>query len=124
MKYTIRSVCIICNSFLENTFFKNDLKIPLASYLINNIDNNENNFIPYNIYTCSLCKTTQTKYLGNLNDIYKYNHADSTGIIMKNLHENVLVILEKYISDITNITEIGSSYGFLSNNIFFLQNCP
>ena len=41
MKYTIRSVCIICNSFLENTFFKNDLKIPLASYLINNIDNKE-----------------------------------------------------------------------------------
>ena len=117
MKYTIRTLCIICNTFLENTFLKNDLRIPLASYLIDSIDNNENNFIPYNVYTCSLCKTSQIKYLGNLDDIYKYNHADSTGSIMKNLHKNVLIVLKKYISNISNITEIGSSYGFLSNII-------
>ena len=36
---------------------------------------------------------------------------------MKNLHIVVLNILKKYISNVTNITEIGSSYGVLSNII-------
>jgi hypothetical protein len=116
MNYTIRTNCIICNDVLSTNslFFKEDKNIPLACYLIN-IETDDSIFIPYNVYTCTKCKTSQTKYIGDLNIIYKYNHADSTGTIMQNLHKNVYILLEKYISDITNITEIGSSYGVLSN---------
>jgi hypothetical protein len=116
MNYRIRKNCIICNNNLETIYFKEDLQIPLSCYLV---DKNEidNFFIPYNICVCPLCKTSQTKYLGDLNLIYKENHADSTGNIMKNLHLNVVDFLRKYITNITNITEIGSSYGMLSDLI-------
>ena len=89
----------------------------MVNYLKDANNNDDDIFIPYNIYTCELCKTTQTKYLGDLNIIYKYNHANSTGNIMKNLHKNVWNLLKKYILNITNITEIGTSYGILSNEI-------
>ena len=117
MNYSLRTNCIICNNILQKTHFDTNFKIPISCFLVENSDNSENIFIPYNIYTCSLCKTSQTKYLGDLNIIYKYNHADSTGTIMKNLHKNVYNLLQKYILNISNITEIGSSYGILSNDI-------
>ena len=116
MNFSIRHKCIFCDNELHNLFFEKDLQIPLSCYLVDKTEI-ENCFIPYNIYICSNCKTSQTKYLGDLNIIYKHNHADSTGNIMKNLHLNVLDILKKNIDDITNITEIGSSYGILSNLI-------
>jgi hypothetical protein len=119
MNYILRECCIFCNSKLTSLFFENDLQIPLSCYLVDKHEKTQ--FIPYNIFTCSTCKTIQTKYLGDLNLIYKFNHADSTGNIMKNLHINVLELLKKYISSITNIIEIGSSYGILSNLI--LNNC-
>lgn len=113
--FYIRSKCIICNNLLSDLFFKNDLSIPCGCYCKNSISNDV--FIPYNIYTCSLCKTSQTKYLGNLNIIYGTNHADSTGDIMQNLHKYVCKIIKKYITEIKNITEIGSAKGVLSNLI-------
>ena len=114
--FNIRTNCIICNNILSDTFFIKDLSIPISCYCNENKDS-DNIFIPYNVCTCSLCKTTQTKYLGNLDIIYKFNHADSTGNIMINLHKYACNILEKYIDNITNITEIGSAKGILSSLI-------
>ena len=73
--------------------------------------------IPFNIYTCSKCKTVQTKYLGDLNEIYKYNHATNTGSIMNNLHHKNLDLILKYKDNINNIIEIGCSKGTLSDLI-------
>lgn len=119
--YSIRTHCIFCNKQLENPFFENDLSIPIACYCKEN-ETDDDVFIPYNVYTCRTCKTTQTKYLGDLNIIYKYNHADSTGKIMNNLHKKVGSIIKKNIHTITNITEIGSAKGVLSNIV--IQECP
>jgi len=112
--FNIRTNCIICNNVLNDTFFTKDLSIPISCYC-NESKDSDNIFIPYNVLTCSNCKTTQTKYLGNLDIIYKFNHADSTGSIMKNLHKYACNILGKYIDNITNITEIGSAKGILSS---------
>jgi len=112
--FNIRTNCIICNNLLIDTFFTKDLSIPISCYC-NESKDVDNIFIPYNVYTCSNCKTSQIKYLGNLNIIYKFNHADSTGDIMKNLHKYACNVLKKYINNITNITEIGSAKGILSN---------
>lgn len=118
--YYSRTNCILCNNLLNHVLFEKDLSIPIACYCKS--DNNEDVFIPYNIYTCSICKTSQTKYLGDLNIIYKYNHADSTGNIMENLHKKVNTFLSKYITNITNITEIGSSKGILSSILLNTYN--
>ena len=117
MAFYIRDKCIICNNALTDEYFKQDLVIALSSYLVNKDDINKCINIPYNIYTCSYCKTSQTKYLGDLNLIYAENHADSTGYIMQNLHIKVKDLFKKYIDKINNIAEVGSSYGVLSNVI-------
>jgi hypothetical protein len=59
----------------------------------------------------------QTKYLGNLNEVYKTNHADSTGTTMTNLHKLNLEFILKYKDSIKNIIEIGSSKGVLADDI-------
>jgi hypothetical protein len=117
--YFLRNTCIFCDNKLVEEYLKNDMLIPIASYCTDsNTDIDiKDIFIPYNIYMCPECKTSQIKYLGNLDIVYKYNHADSTGDIMKNLHIEVLNIINKHISLIGNITEIGSSKGILSELI-------
>ena len=64
-----------------------------------------------------MCKTSQTKYLGDLNEVYKMNHADNTGSIMKDLHLTVLNLIKKQNRVINNIVEVGSSKGTLSDLI-------
>lgn len=114
--FSIRKECIFCNTILNDTFLKNDFQIPIACYCKeDNLNNSE--FIPYNVHTCLNCKTSQTKYLGDLNLIYKINHADSTGAIMENLHKTVSELVKKHANEITNITEIGCSKGLLSSII-------
>jgi len=143
--YTERKTCIFCNTNLYNTFFEYDYKCPIAHYAVelendlntknmsiniskqsnefevltckSNITENVRNEIPFNIYVCSNCNTIQTKYLGDLNEIYKINHADSTGSIMTNLHNTINDIIFNYSSKIKNIIEIGSSYGVLADII-------
>ena len=118
MNYIIRTNCIFCDTKLNDTFFKNDYNnycghyaVPLETELDNMIN------IPFNIYTCSNCKTVQTKYLGDLNEIYKYNHATNTGNIMNNLHSKNLELILKYKDNIKNIIEIGCSKGTLADLI-------
>jgi len=116
MNYTIRKTCIFCKNVLHNLYFKNDLECSVAHYAI---DIHENNFqkIPFNIFTCNVCSTVQNKYLGNLDEIYKSNHADSTGKIMIGLHNTVANLIIKNRDSISNIIEIGSAIGELSELI-------
>jgi hypothetical protein len=73
--------------------------------------------IPYNVYLCSHCNTLQNKYLGDLNEIYRINHADSTGKTMTELHECVSSIVKNKSSDTNGFIEIGSSLGILADLI-------
>jgi hypothetical protein len=113
--YSLRLNCIFCSKILDNCYFEKDYNIPIACYSKDKIS--DDIIIPYNIFICTNCKTIQTKYLGDLNEIYKVNHADSTGSLMKNLHLTVLSFIKKYKSKINNIVEIGSSKGVLSDLI-------
>ena len=47
--------------------------------------------------------------------MYKMNHADNIGSIMKNLHITVINLIKKYSETIKNIVEVGSSKGTLSD---------
>jgi hypothetical protein len=122
MNYTTRTNCIICNNKLFNTFFINNKNIPIATYCIQNKSNYINSLIPFNIFKCEKCFTVQTKYLGYLNEIYKYNHADGIGLTMQNLHKIVADIIFKNYYYINNIIEIGSSKGILADIIISKLN--
>jgi hypothetical protein len=111
--YNIRTHCIICSTLLTQEYLEQDNEIPLACYATDTpLDAIK---IPYNIYTCDVCFAQQTKYLGDLNVIYKHNHADSTGELMQQLHYQVFYMLEKYSEDIKSIVEVGASKGILSD---------
>ncbi len=116
MDYTIRTKCIFCFKSLTDTYFEKDYTCQVGHFMV---DVNDDKFveIPFNIYQCDYCNTVQTKYLGNLNEIYKINHADSTGQIMLDLHEVAKNIILKYKNNIKNIIEIGSSKGILADII-------
>ena len=94
-----RKACLFCkkNDFI--TYFNKDYENYIAHYAVDRSDE------------------TEIKYLGDLNIIYKYNHADSTGNVMQNLHQEILNLIKKYIFSINNFVEIGSSYGVLSDKI-------
>lgn len=113
--FTKRTKCIFCNNSLDKTYLSKDYDIPIACYSKSKVSYDI--IIPYNIHKCKLCKTSQTKYLGDLNEVYKMNHADNTGSIMKDLHLTVLNLIKKQNRVINNIVEVGSSKGTLSDLI-------
>lgn len=118
MDYTIREKCIFCNTKLDSEYFKHDLENYVAHYSVDiEYDMKDMVKTPFNVCTCKKCKTPQTKYLGNLNEIYKINHADSTGMIMNSLHQKNLDFILKYKENINNIIEIGSSKGVLADMV-------
>jgi len=118
MSYILREKCIFCSSPLSKHFFNKDNENFIAHYQVPlDYDNNKMIKIPYNVCICDLCKTVQNKYLGDLEEIYKINHADSTGTTMINLHNKTANLIEKYKDNVTNILEIGSSYGVLADII-------
>jgi len=121
-KFSIRENCIFCNTKLYDTYFDSDYNNYCGHYAVSS-DNSDYIIIPFNIYICSYCKTVQNKYLGNLDEIYKINHADSTGKIMNTLHNKTANMLYKYKSSIENILEIGSSHGTLADLILDKFNC-
>ena len=118
INYMIRENCIFCESKLIKTYFAKDYENYIAHYQVD-IDYNFNDMvkIPFNILICSKCKTVQNKYLGDLNEIYKINHADSTGKTMINLHIKNTNLIVKYKDKINNIIEIGSAKGVLADFI-------
>jgi hypothetical protein len=118
MNYTIKENCIFCNNILSEIYFANDYENYVGHYQVDiNCDTYKNIKIPFNIFICSKCKTVQNKYLGDLSEIYKINHADSTGTTMINLHKLNKEFILKHLENINNIIEIGSSKGVLADNI-------
>jgi len=118
MNYTLRNTCIFCNCSLNIPYLSEDYKVPVAHYPVDlNTDFKTMMHIPFNIFKCPTCKTSQIKYLGNVDEIYKVNHADSTGTTMLNLHDLNSNFILKYKNNIRNIIEIGSSKGVLADLI-------
>lgn len=116
--YTTRENCIFCKETLKMTYFTKDYECFSGHYMVPlYYDSKSMHKIPYNIYICELCKTVQTKYLGDLNEIYKFNHVDNTGRIWNQLHILVSEMISKYQKHIHNIIEIGGSGGVLADYI-------
>lgn len=118
MAYTTRTHCIICESPLAILFFPEDGDTYVAHYAVDDTEDTATHHkIPYNIYECETCKVVQIKYLGSLNEIYRLNHADSTGECMRALHEQTKQLLLNYKDSIHGILEIGSSIGVLADSL-------
>lgn len=112
--YRIRNECVICDTNLDEDYFQNDYENYSGHYQVD-YERGDYHKIPFNIRICKTCNTPQLKYLGNLSEIYKTNHADNTGEIMKELHILNADFLFKYRDSIKNIIEIGSSKGTLAD---------
>ena len=113
-----RKECIVCQSIDLNTYFKNDFETPCSFSLFNTIQTPV--VLPYNILSCNICQTVQTKYLGDLSIIYGNNHVDSFGQTKNDMN----VDFSKFITqnkDINGIIEIGACTNSLAllvqNNI-------
>lgn len=118
MNDTTRTHCIICESSLQTTIFPDDGEAYVAHYAVEpSEDCSTHHKIPFNICVCELCNVVQTKYLGSLSEIYRLNHADSTGTCMQTLHEQTKQLLVRYKDEITGILEIGSSIGVLADKV-------
>jgi hypothetical protein len=113
--FKLRKECIICKTFLNSSYFEKDLQNFAAHYAIDLPNQVEK--IPFNICICSKCNTVQLKYLGDLNEIYRINHADSTGKTMQELHQQTRNMIIRNKNNIDNILEIGSSVGVLADLI-------
>lgn len=114
-RFTLRSKCLICNSINLTELFEHDKETTISFSMYDNIYPDPV-FLPYNVLRCSVCKTYQTKYLGNLSLIYRDNHVDSFGSVKKNMH----VLFTNFIlntQDITGILEVGASTDALANEL-------
>ena len=109
-----RKKCIFCNFDLHIKLFENDLETFAGHYAV---EKNTINYqsIPYNVLICDNCNTAQLKYLADLNEVYKINHADGTGNTMMKLHQLNKKLVLKHKEKINNIIEIGSSKGIFAD---------
>lgn len=118
MNYTTRTHCSICESPLTFTLFPEDGEAYVAHYAVDATEDIATHHkLPFNIYECDTCKLVQTKYLGSLAEIYRLNHADSTGECMRTLHQQTKKLLLEYKDSIHGILEIGSSIGVLADSL-------
>ena len=76
--YTERKKCIFCTSDKLCDYFTTNLKIPVGSYNVEDIDT-DYKYIPFNVVSCEECLTFQTKYLGDLNEIYQRSEHSKIG---------------------------------------------
>lgn len=116
MNYIERTNCIFCSESLSTKLFETDYINYNGHYAVE-MDDSYYQELPFNIFICSRCKTPQNSYLGGLDELYKINHADSTGSTMKELHETTLRFILSFKENIKNIVEIGSSVGYLADLI-------
>lgn len=114
--YTKREKCIFCGcKKLVKHFEKNSI-ISVASYNVENPDT-VYKYIPYNIVYCEQCFAYQTLFLGDLDDIYKINHADGYGKIWDSINKDFSILMKETLDDIDSIVEIGAGSGKLCDNI-------
>jgi hypothetical protein len=115
MIYEERKSCLICKSNILDTLFTTDYNFPLGNFCVDTPEY-KFHFMPYNIQLCCICKSAQTKYIGNLDLIYGNNFAGAYGTIRSS--HNILFsnfILEN--KDIKGVVEIGAGNGQLSDII-------
>lgn len=118
MNYKVRTNCVFCGSKLSDHLFEKDYDNYVSHYAVeNDVSIDTFHLIPYNVLKCEECGTSQIKYLGDIGEVYKINHADGTGITMHNMHQSKLDFILKHKSNIDGILEIGSSKGILSDLI-------
>jgi hypothetical protein len=118
MNYTTRTHCCICESPLGTPYFPEDGETYVAHYAVTDTeDTSTHHTIPFNICVCEECSVVQTKYLGDPKEIYRMNHADSTGKIMRDLHTETTNLILSHKDSIHGILEIGSSIGVLADQI-------
>jgi len=111
--YTIRNHCCFCNHNGLDLFFEEDLSVPISYNMMN--EASDAIWIPFNILKCALCKTYQTKYLGDLNQVYG-RHVNPVGKIHQVMKETYTEFICKN-HKITGIIEIGAGNGDLSELI-------
>ena len=124
MIFTERKICIICKSSLLDDLFNINYTFPIGNFVVDSPEH-KCHFIPYNIQICRICKTVQTKYLGDLKLIYENNFAGSFGTIRNTLNDKFAnFVLEN--KDINGIIEVGAGNGSLSESIldkhYFIYN--
>jgi hypothetical protein len=95
--YTERTECIICKGTEFSTYFEKDYDTPMTYCFDTQFKYSY--FIPYNIYSCTTCKTVQTKYLGDLRLIYEKNHQDGFGSLKSTMYD----LFSKFITDSSGI---------------------
>jgi len=112
--YYERESCLMCKGKDFETFFVKDYDTPLSFSMYTT--KKPSYFMPFNILHCNVCKTVQTKYLGNPAIIYEVNHIDAFGSVKKNMHD----LFSKFIlenKEITGIVEVGASTDTLARCI-------
>lgn len=119
--YYERTECIMCKGNTFETYFDKNYEAPLSFSLYEK--KKPSYFMPFNIVACPICKTIQTKYLGNPAIIYAVNHIDSFGSVKKQMHELFSnFVLEN--TDITGIIEVGASTDALARCIHEGRTIP
>jgi len=111
--YNIRTNCIFCASNNLKVLLKNDYTIPLRNYVIDVLDE-KYHVIPYNIQLCNICKTVQTKYIGDLSIIYTNYPTSAYGTIRNKLNLEFAEVIHNN-KHINSIIEIGAGNGELSD---------
>jgi hypothetical protein len=83
--YSERKKCVFCESTKFNELLIRDYETSLNVDMYDSI--RESYFMPYNILICNECNSTQNKYIGDLNIVYKNNNIDNYGTTKtKNTH--------------------------------------
>jgi hypothetical protein len=112
----IRTECIICDTLLPSPIYQLPNPVFVAHYSTQTPSLNSQT-VPFSICICPKCSTAQLQYLADPEEVYKHNHADSTGYLMIELHRSTHALLKSFESTITGIIEVGSAYGTLADMI-------
>jgi len=121
LHYTVRKKCCFCEHTELDVSFEEDRFVPISYNMLDEPDANAI-WIPFNILKCTICKTYQTKYLGDLNLVYG-RHVNPIGKIHQVMKETYTEFICKN-EKITGIIEIGAGNGDLSELILHKSESP
>jgi hypothetical protein len=119
--YCERTHCIFCENTHFTSLFQESKHIPLGSY--NTDKPYQGQMMPINILICSKCGTGQTQYLGDLNEIYKINHAFAFGSILNGNNKTFIDKILKH-TEVTGVIEVGAGSGILADHFIELLEVP
>lgn len=104
----------MCKKTEFETFFKNDYTSGL-SFSFSEIED-DGVWIPFNIVACSECHTVQTKYIADIDILYKNNHVDAFGSTKSEVLDDFTKFIVKN-KAIGGIIEVGTPAPDLANRI-------